>query len=59
LSPHLGLVYRPVAAAALYASYNQSFTYLPFIPIYFRLANPLGNNQTHGIQYEGGVKLDM
>jgi iron complex outermembrane receptor protein len=58
-SPHLGFLYRPVPAASLYASYSHSFTYLPFNPIYFRLANPLGGNQTHGIQYEGGVKLDV
>ena len=58
-SPHLGFVYRVVPTVSFYASYSQSFTYLPFNPIYFRLASPLGANQTHGIQYEGGLKLDI
>ena len=53
-TPRVGLVYQPIPPLALYASYTTSFS--PLLGTTFD-----GNafEPEEGIQYEGGVKLDL
>ncbi|PIG94171.1 TonB-dependent siderophore receptor [Gloeocapsopsis sp. IPPAS B-1203] len=53
-TPRVGIVYQPIPAISLYASYSQSFN-----PIEGRSANGSLFQPERGTQYEVGVKADL
>jgi iron complex outermembrane recepter protein len=53
-SPRLGIVYQPISAISLYASYSRSFT-----PTIGRSASGEAFKPGRGTQYEVGVKADL
>jgi iron complex outermembrane recepter protein len=53
-TPRVGLVYQPVPPVALYASYSTSFR-----PLVGTTFGGQAFDPEEGVQYEGGVKLDL
>jgi iron complex outermembrane receptor protein len=53
-TPRVGLVFQPVPSVALYTSYTTSFN-----PLTGTTFDGAGFDPEEGVQYEGGVKLDL